>query len=117
MAFDKFGVVSFTTDAKVSPFVDYLEKGKIMTTKCKKCSNVYFPPKADCPQCMSSDVEWLEITGKGNCPGVSYNRRMAPYPGDIEINRSPQEMAFSNRRIENRRITAVCFLLLQCSHQ
>ena len=65
MGFEKFGLVSFTTDAKVSPFVDYLEKGKIMTTRCKQCGKVYFPPKADCPKCLCSDVEWLEINGAG----------------------------------------------------
>jgi uncharacterized protein len=65
MGFDKFGVVSFTTDAKVSPFVDYLEKGKIMATRCIKCGKSYFPPKTDCPNCMTSEVEWVEITGPG----------------------------------------------------
>lgn len=65
MGFEKFGVVSFTSDAKVSTFVDYLEKGKIMTTRCKQCGKVFFPPKADCPRCLSSDVEWLEINGAG----------------------------------------------------
>jgi uncharacterized OB-fold protein len=65
MGFEKFGVVSFTSDAKVSPFVDYLEKGKFMTTRCKQCGKTYFPPKADCPKCLSSDVEWLEINSIG----------------------------------------------------
>ncbi len=65
MGFEKFGIRSFTSDAKIAPFVDYLQKGKIMTTKCKKCGKVFFPPKAHCPNCISSDVEWLEITGDG----------------------------------------------------
>ena len=65
MGFEKFGVISFTSDAKVVSFVDYLEKGKIMTTKCKKCGKVFFPPKSDCPNCISSDVEWFEISGIG----------------------------------------------------
>jgi uncharacterized protein len=65
MGFEKFGVVSFTTDAKVSPFVDYLEKGKIMTTRCKRCGKVFFPPKVDCPKCLTSEVEWLEIKSPG----------------------------------------------------
>ncbi len=65
MGFENFGMVSFTSDAKVSPFVDYLEQGKIMTTKCRECGRVFFPPKVDCPRCMSSDVEWIEIKGTG----------------------------------------------------
>ena len=65
MGFEKFGVVSFTSDAKVAPLVDYLEKGKVMMTKCQQCGKAFFPPKADCPQCVSSNVEWLEISSIG----------------------------------------------------
>ncbi|MCK4368770.1 MAG: Zn-ribbon domain-containing OB-fold protein, partial [Dehalococcoidales bacterium] len=46
-------------------FMTYLEAGKVMATRCKKCRVSYFPPKADCPRCLSSDVEWFEIKGKG----------------------------------------------------
>jgi len=65
MGFEKFGVVSFTSDAKVAPLVDYLEKGKVMMTKCQQCGKAFFPPKADCPRCVSSNVEWLEISSIG----------------------------------------------------
>ena len=65
MGFEKFGIVSFTSDAKVAQFVDYLEQGKVMTTKCPQCGRVFFPPKADCPRCMSSDMEWIEINSTG----------------------------------------------------
>ena len=65
MGFDKFGTVSFTTEAKAADFVTYLEQGKMMTTRCRECGLVYFPPKMDCPKCLSSDVEWVEITGSG----------------------------------------------------
>jgi len=65
MGFEKFGVVSFTSDAKVAPFVDYLEQGKMMTTKCQKCGKVIFPPKADCPKCMSSNMDWVDISSPG----------------------------------------------------
>ena len=65
MGFEKFGVVSFTSDAKIAPFVDYLEQGKIMATKCKGCGRASFPPKVDCPKCMSSNVDWIEINSQG----------------------------------------------------
>jgi hypothetical protein len=63
--FKKFGTVSFTSISKVNDFIDHLEKGKVMATKCKKCSRVFFPPRADCYNCLSSDMEWVEITGEG----------------------------------------------------
>jgi uncharacterized OB-fold protein len=65
MGFENFGTVSFTTEAKTEEFINYLEQGKVMTTRCKKCGAVYFPPKMDCPSCLDSDVEWFEITGTG----------------------------------------------------
>jgi hypothetical protein len=65
MGFENFGTVSFTAEAKAANFITHLEAGKVMATRCKKCGISYFPPKADCPSCLSSDVEWFEIKGKG----------------------------------------------------
>lgn len=63
--FAKFGTVSFTSTTKVNDFVDSLEKGKIMGTRCLKCGRSYFPPRADCSECLSSTIDWFEITGPG----------------------------------------------------
>ncbi len=65
MGLENFGTVSFTTEAKAADFVAYLEQGKVMTTRCRNCGTEYFPPKMDCPKCLISDVEWLEIKGSG----------------------------------------------------
>ena len=65
MSFDSFGTVSFTSEAKTEEFVTYLEQGKVMTTRCKKCGTQYFPPKMDCPKCLLSDVEWVKIDNEG----------------------------------------------------
>jgi uncharacterized OB-fold protein len=65
MGFDNFGTISFTTEAKAVDFINYLEQGKFMTTKCRACGTLQFPPKMDCPHCLSSDVEWVEIKGTG----------------------------------------------------
>ena len=65
MGFENFGTVSFTAEAKAADFITHLEAGKVMATRCKECGGSYFPPKADCPKCLSSDVEWFEVKGKG----------------------------------------------------
>ena len=65
MSFENFGVVSFTTETKASDFVDYLEQGKVMATRCRRCGTNYFPPRMDCPKCVGSDVEWFELKGTG----------------------------------------------------
>ena len=65
MGFERFGSVSFTTEAKTAEFVTYLEQGKVMATRCRKCQTSYFPPSMDCPKCLLSDMEWFEIKGNG----------------------------------------------------
>ncbi|MFC1980330.1 Zn-ribbon domain-containing OB-fold protein [Chloroflexota bacterium] len=65
MGIENFGTVSFTAETKAADFVTYLEQGKVMATRCKECGANYFPPKMDCPNCSSSDVEWFEIKGNG----------------------------------------------------
>jgi len=69
--FKRFGTVSFTAITKVNDFVDYLAQGKVMGTKCKKCATVHFPPVADCAECLSSDVQWFEVTGTGKLVSFS----------------------------------------------
>jgi len=63
--FSKFGTVSFTALTKTNDFIDYLEEGKVEGTKCKECGAVFFPPRADCYQCLRSDMEWFEVSGAG----------------------------------------------------
>jgi uncharacterized OB-fold protein len=63
--FKKFGTVSFTSVTKVNDFIDHLEQGKVMGTRCTNCETVYFPPRADCYKCLSSNIEWFEVEGMG----------------------------------------------------
>ncbi len=70
--FKVFGTVSFTATTKVNDFIKYLGEGKIMTTKCKKCGTVYFPPRYDCFNDMTHDMEWVEVKGNGKL--VSYSK-------------------------------------------
>jgi len=51
--------------SKTQKFWDGIKEGKIYTTKCKKCEKLNFPPVADCPTCLSSDMEWVELSGEG----------------------------------------------------
>jgi len=70
--FRKFGTVSFTAITKTNDFIDYLEKGAVAGTRCKTCGMVFFPPRADCYQCLSNDMEWFEVSGTGKL--VTYSK-------------------------------------------
>lgn len=63
--FKKFGTVSFTSVTRVNDFIDYLEHGKVMATRCLDCGLEFFPPRADCYKCLSSNIEWFEVAGTG----------------------------------------------------
>lgn len=65
MGFERFGSKSFTSQAKVGEFVDYLDKGEVAYTKCRTCSQVYFPPRADCANCLGDSMEWVAIKENG----------------------------------------------------
>ena len=62
--FKKFGTVSFTSISKVNDFVDSLEQGKVMATRCPDCNISYFPPRVDCQNCLGSNNEWFDTTEK-----------------------------------------------------
>jgi len=70
--FKKFGTVSFTSITKTNDFIDFLEDGKVKGTRCKDCGLVFFPPRADCYQCLASNVEWFEVSGSGKL--VTYSK-------------------------------------------
>jgi uncharacterized OB-fold protein len=47
--------------SKTHQFWDSLKEGKFVTTKCRACGEVSFPPQTDCPRCMSGDAEWISM--------------------------------------------------------
>ena len=71
MGFERFGTVSFTSKSKVDHFVDLLDQGRVSGTRCRKCGKSFFPPRADCFECLSGEMEWFEITGIGQL--ISYS--------------------------------------------
>jgi uncharacterized OB-fold protein len=65
LGFEKFGWISYTSQTRISKFIEYLQEGKIYGTQCKECGCVQFPPRAHCVRCLSNSFEWKELTGDG----------------------------------------------------
>ncbi len=63
MEFKDFSL--FLNQTKVSRFVNDLAAGRIMSTLCKRCQRQFYPPQADCPSCLESDMEWKELLPEG----------------------------------------------------
>jgi len=82
--FKRFGTVSFASITKVNDFVGHLDEGKVTGTRCKDCGAVFFPPRADCYKCLTSNMEWFDVSGTGKL--VSYSKlEYAPvgFEGDL----------------------------------
>jgi uncharacterized OB-fold protein len=45
-------------------FWEGLEEGRVYASKCKGCGQLRFPPVADCPSCLSQEIEWVDISGE-----------------------------------------------------
>jgi len=51
--------------AKIQKFFEGLKEGKIYMTQCKKCGEKFFPPRAECPKCLESNMDWIPLSGEG----------------------------------------------------
>jgi uncharacterized OB-fold protein len=51
--------------AVTRPFYDALAEGRLVTTRCRSCGHLTFPPKGICPHCWRDDVEFEQIAPTG----------------------------------------------------
>jgi hypothetical protein len=47
-------------------YEQFLNEGKLMGSKCKKCRALALPPRSICISCFSGEMEWIEFKGTGN---------------------------------------------------
>ncbi len=50
---------------KIWKFFEHLKEGRLTTTKCVKCGKVSYPPRILCPDCLSEELEWVDLPTKG----------------------------------------------------
>ena len=43
----------------------FLSEDKLMGSRCRKCGVFSVPPRSICIKCYSSEMEWVEMKGKG----------------------------------------------------
>ncbi|MCW4015810.1 MAG: Zn-ribbon domain-containing OB-fold protein [Candidatus Bathyarchaeota archaeon] len=54
----------------ISTFYNFVNEKRLMAAKCSACGNVILPPKPMCTQCLSTDLNWIELECSGKL--VSY---------------------------------------------
>ncbi|MFW9823889.1 MAG: Zn-ribbon domain-containing OB-fold protein, partial [Candidatus Thorarchaeota archaeon] len=55
----------------VQNYLEYVNSKKLMGSKCKKCSATYVPPRKLCTECNSTNLAWVEMSGKGKLAAFS----------------------------------------------
>jgi uncharacterized protein len=46
-------------------FYQYLGQKKLMASRCTQCGALHLPPRAICPDCQASQMEWVQTSGIG----------------------------------------------------
>ncbi len=88
---------------------EFLNQERLMGSRCKSCGTQYVPPRSICVDCYGSEMEWIEMKGKGrlaaftciNIPppfmiAQGYNRKNPYCTGVVEL----EEGARVDARIE-----------------
>ena len=47
------------------PYWERCNNGQLAAPQCDECGNLFFPPRAVCPECLSPDVTYRDSCGRG----------------------------------------------------
>ncbi|MBM4327790.1 MAG: hypothetical protein FJ118_11580 [Deltaproteobacteria bacterium] len=50
---------------QVYAFYENLKQGRFTTTKCADCGAESFPPRVMCPECFSTNMQWIDWPNEG----------------------------------------------------
>ncbi len=65
-------------NTKISRFFKDLKEGRLTTTKCQKCEKLLWPPRIICPNCLSDELEWVDLGTEGELYAFTEIRLGAP---------------------------------------
>jgi uncharacterized protein len=63
---------------RIYPFYDALRQDRFTTTQCKYCKHRAFPPRVMCPNCLSENLEWVDLPTKGTVLNFTEQQRGVP---------------------------------------
>lgn len=90
-----------TIEDESRPFWDAAREGRLLVRRCNSCGEVHHYPRTFCPSCWSSDVEWLEASGRGTLYTWStvfvndlgpFNERLPYIAAIVELEEGPRVM-------------------------
>jgi len=89
--------------ALTRPFWEAAKRHELVMPRCKTCDHVYFYPRSECPQCLSSDQEWVQVTGRGRLHSFTIIRQPAnaAFTGDVPYVYAVVQLAEGPRMVSN----------------
>ncbi len=63
---------------RISQFFKSLRDGRLTTTKCEQCGKLLWPPRIVCPECLSDELEWVDLGIEGELYAFTEVRLGAP---------------------------------------
>jgi uncharacterized protein len=52
-------------DRALAPFFAAAKDHRLVVQRCARCGTLRFPPRELCTSCLSTDVTWAEVSGRG----------------------------------------------------
>ncbi|MEM2840116.1 MAG: Zn-ribbon domain-containing OB-fold protein [Candidatus Bathyarchaeia archaeon] len=49
----------------IENFYKFCGMGKLMAVRCSRCGRLILPPRPTCPECYSTDLGWVQLSGRG----------------------------------------------------
>ncbi len=90
-------------EPEAKPYWEALKAHAMKVQCCADCGRWFFPPRTICPGCMSENVPWTPVSGRGKVWGVT-NFHHAFHPGfadEIPYNLSVVELEEGARVVTN----------------
>jgi len=92
------------------PFWEAARNHEFRMQQCGDCDHVVWPPGPVCPECWSDDLEWVELSGRGeiNTWTVFHRAWLPDFEDDLPYNVVEVELAEGPRYVSN---------LLKCDNE
>ena len=55
-----------TPNVVTIPFWEAARRHELALQRCHTCDHIFFYPRELCPRCLSSELEWTPVSGKGH---------------------------------------------------
>ena len=63
----------------IQNYLEFISSKKLMGSKCKDCGELYVPVRKLCSKCNSTNLEWIEMSGKGKLAAFTCITVGTPY--------------------------------------